>query len=51
MNEKEVINHMVIHAVESDLLDLESKKLINGGKRIANAKVVPKRTPSELRKK
>ena len=32
-----------MHTVESDLLELESKKFINGGKGIANTKIVPKK--------
>ena len=42
---------MGMYTVESNLLKLESKKFINGGKGITNAKIVPKKgTHRKLRK-
>ena len=41
---------MEINTVESVLLELESKRHINGGKLIANLKIFPKkRTPIKMR--
>ena len=42
---------MGMHTVEPNLLKLESKKFINGGKGITNAKIGPKKgTHRKLRK-